>query len=52
MGEKGVIKTSMTDSIVLMLIIICEIVVCVRSGLNLEIPDLADSVPVFQSEEV
>lgn len=38
MGEKSVIKTSMTDSIVLMLIIICEIVVCVRSGLNLEIP--------------
>ena len=37
-AEPKDVRLSMTESVILLLIIVAEIVICVRSGLNLEIP--------------
>ena len=41
------IRISLTDSIILMLVIIAEIVFCVRGGLNLAVPLLLTWLIIF-----
>ena len=43
------IRISLTDSIILMLVIIAEIVFCVRGGLNLAVPLLLTWLIIFLS---